>query len=50
MPTRLHCSISARSADGVKMRRGLYVAKHRGSACTDEIAFYTIDDQGLRLE
>jgi KaiC/GvpD/RAD55 family RecA-like ATPase len=36
--------------DGVKMRRALYVAKHRGSACTDEIAFYTIDDQGLRLE
>lgn len=36
--------------DGVKLRRGLYIAKHRGSACTDEIAYYTIDDQGLRLE
>lgn len=36
--------------DGVKLRRGLYIAKHRGSVCTDEIAYYTIDDQGLRLE
>lgn len=35
--------------EGTKFRRALYVAKHRGSACTDEILPYTIDDQGLRL-
>ncbi len=27
--------------------RGLYVAKHRGSACSTEVAEYTITDQGL---
>lgn len=32
-----------------KLGRALYVAKHRGSACTDEITPYTIDDRGLRV-
>lgn len=36
--------------DGSRFRRALYVAKHRSSACSDEIIPYTIDDQGLRLE
>jgi KaiC/GvpD/RAD55 family RecA-like ATPase len=36
--------------DGHRFRRALYVAKHRGSACTDEIIPYRIDDGGLRLE
>jgi KaiC/GvpD/RAD55 family RecA-like ATPase len=36
--------------DGTHIRRGIYVAKHRGSACTDEIMPYTIDDNGLRLD
>jgi hypothetical protein len=27
----------------------MYIAKHRGSGCSDEIIPYTIDDQGLRL-
>jgi KaiC/GvpD/RAD55 family RecA-like ATPase len=35
--------------DGSRFRRALYVAKHRGSACSDEIVPYTIDDRGLRL-
>ncbi len=36
--------------DGSKLARGLFVAKHRGSACSDEIHRYAIDDAGLRLE
>jgi KaiC/GvpD/RAD55 family RecA-like ATPase len=32
------------------MSRGLFVAKHRGSACSDEIIPYRIDDKGLRVE
>ena len=35
--------------DGGRFRRALYVAKHRGSVCPDEIFFYEIDDRGLRL-
>jgi KaiC/GvpD/RAD55 family RecA-like ATPase len=35
--------------EGTRFRRALYVAKHRGSACSDEIVPYTIDDHGLRL-
>lgn len=30
-----------------KVGRALYVAKHRGSACSEEIAAYDITDQGL---
>jgi len=36
--------------DGTKFRRALYVAKHRGSACSDEIIPYRIDDRGIQLE
>lgn len=33
--------------DGMTMKRGLYVAKHRGSACEESIVEYTINDGGL---
>jgi RecA/RadA recombinase len=36
--------------EGNKLRRALYVAKHRGSTCSEEIATYTIDDTGLKLD
>jgi KaiC/GvpD/RAD55 family RecA-like ATPase len=39
--------LMGRIRDGSRMGRGLYVAKHRGSACGDEIRPYRIDDQGL---
>ncbi|MDR0328142.1 MAG: recombinase RecA [Planctomycetaceae bacterium] len=35
--------------EGNKFRRAMYVAKHRGSVCPDEILPYDIDDNGLRL-
>jgi RecA/RadA recombinase len=35
--------------DGDRLSRGLFIAKHRGSACSDKILRYTIDDRGLRL-
>jgi RecA/RadA recombinase len=35
--------------DGLKIGRGLYIAKHRGSACSEAIAMYEIDDRGLRV-
>jgi KaiC/GvpD/RAD55 family RecA-like ATPase len=34
---------------GNRLSRALYIAKHRGSACTDEIVPYTIDDRGLHV-
>lgn len=36
--------------EGTRFRRALYVAKHRGSVCPDEILPYRIDDRGLQLE
>ncbi len=36
--------------EGRRLQRALYVAKHRGSVCTDEVQTYTIDDRGLRLD
>ena len=36
--------------DGTRFRRAMYVSKHRGSVCPDEIIPYTIDDRGLRLD
>jgi hypothetical protein len=30
-----------------KLGRALHVAKHRGSACSDEIRPYRLSDQGL---
>lgn len=38
-----------RVRDGNKLGRAMYIPKHRGSACTDEIVPYTIDDRGLRI-
>ncbi len=35
--------------DGLKMGRALYIAKHRGSACSETIAPYVIDDGGVHL-
>jgi len=36
--------------EGRRFRRALYVAKHRGSTCPDEIVPYQIDDGGIRLQ
>ncbi len=36
--------------EGTRFRRAMYVSKHRGSACTDEIIPYSIDDRGIRLD
>lgn len=38
-----------KTRDGNRVGRGIYIAKHRGSACSDEILPYTIDDGGLKL-
>jgi KaiC/GvpD/RAD55 family RecA-like ATPase len=35
--------------DGLKLRRALYIAKHRGSNASDEIHPYEIGDEGLKL-
>ncbi|HEX3725985.1 MAG TPA: ATPase domain-containing protein [Pirellulales bacterium] len=35
--------------DGDRLARGLFIAKHRGSACSDDIHRYLIDDHGIRL-
>lgn len=35
--------------DGQKIGRGLYIAKHRGSACEERIVPYQINDRGLYL-
>jgi KaiC/GvpD/RAD55 family RecA-like ATPase len=35
--------------DGTWFRRAIYVAKHRGSAASDEIIPYSIADEGIRL-
>ena len=35
--------------EGAKFLRAMYVAKHRGAACTDEIIPYRIGDAGIRL-
>lgn len=35
--------------DGLKMRRALHVAKHRGSACDESIVPYEITERGLVL-
>jgi hypothetical protein len=37
-----------RSADG-RIGRALHVAKHRGSACSDDIVPYAIDDRGIHV-
>ena len=35
--------------DGNRIGRGLYIAKHRGSACDEQIVPYEIGDRGLRI-
>ena len=35
--------------EGNKFFRAMYVSKHRGSVCPDEILLYDIDEHGLRL-
>ena len=35
--------------EGARLGRALYIAKHRGSQCTDEIVPYTIDAQGIQI-
>jgi hypothetical protein len=35
--------------DGQRLGRGLYIAKHRGSACEERIVEYRIDDGGLQI-
>ena len=35
--------------EGRKFQRAMYIFKHRGSACSDEILPFEIDDDGLRL-
>ncbi len=35
--------------EGMHFRRAMYVSKHRGSVCPDEIIPYTIDDRGIHL-
>ncbi len=36
--------------EGTWFRRALYIAKHRGSACSDELIPYRIGDRGIELE
>jgi KaiC/GvpD/RAD55 family RecA-like ATPase len=36
--------------DGNRIGRGLYIAKHRGSACDERIVAYAIGERGLRIE
>ena len=35
--------------DGQRISRGLYIAKHRGSACDERIVEYTIGERGLTI-
>jgi len=36
--------------EGNRLARGMYVAKHRGSDCSEKIHPYSIDDQGISLQ
>jgi len=38
-----------KTRNGDRFGRGLYIAKHRGSSCSDEILNYEIDDAGVRV-
>lgn len=42
--------LMGRTRDGGKLGRAFYVAKHRGSACSDEIVPYRITDDGLVID
>jgi hypothetical protein len=41
--------LMGRIRDGAKMGRGLYVAKHRGSRCREEIIPYRLTDHGVEI-
>jgi KaiC/GvpD/RAD55 family RecA-like ATPase len=36
--------------DGNSIKRGIYIAKHRGSACSEEIIRYSINDRGIQID
>jgi hypothetical protein len=36
--------------EGNRLARGLYIAKHRGSACSDQIVPYVIGERGVMLD
>lgn len=38
-----------KTREGNRIGRGLYIAKHRGSVCSEEIVPYAIDDSGLNV-
>ena len=38
-----------KTRDGNRLGRGLHIAKHRGSACSEDIQPYTIGEHGVRL-
>ncbi|MDX2039451.1 MAG: ATPase domain-containing protein [Isosphaeraceae bacterium] len=42
--------LMGRTKEPGKLGRALYVAKHRGSACSDSVHPYRLTDEGLRLE
>ena len=42
--------LMGRTRDAGRLGRALYVAKHRGSACGDEIRPYRITDRGVVFE
>ena len=35
--------------EGSRVRRAMYIAKHRGSACSDSLIPFEIDDRGVRV-
>jgi KaiC/GvpD/RAD55 family RecA-like ATPase len=39
-----------RVREGNRLGRAMYIAKHRGSACSEEILPYRIDDEGVKLD
>ena len=42
--------LMGRTRDAGRLGRALYVAKHRGSACSDEIRSYRLTDHGLEFD
>ena len=47
---RQHADLHGQDPRGNKLARGLFVAKHRGSAGSDEILTYRINDAGVTLD
>ena len=42
--------LMGRTREAGRLGRALYVAKHRGSACGDEIRSYRLTDHGLEFD